>query len=280
MSTREQKLVTGALGLAIALTGVSAATAQQARPKAPAKSAAAAPAMAKASAPPAARQPTTPAAPATTKSTTQPAADPAKKAKILNSPRWRRAMFETNEWLSAQPFYSPEQVAQIKADLSERVAKMSASDLEFMLDDMDAKFKVMETKEAQEARAWLAQYLSVLADKKREEVLKEMPNIATMTAAQLSQEIQKIELKRASRARHQAAFDRARAAQVDAVMRANEMAQQNYRRDSIEAPSSYYSPYRTPPVSARQLQGPKPPNLDYYMNSAGGFGFIFSPDRW
>ncbi|MBI3838392.1 MAG: hypothetical protein HY288_10730 [Planctomycetia bacterium] len=93
---------------------------------------------------------------------------------------------------------------------------MSASDLEFMLEDMEAKFQILKSKEAQEARAWMAQNLSVPSDKKREEVLKTMPNLATMRAAQLSRQIARIQEKRASLAEEQAA-DRQPAKRIDSI---------------------------------------------------------------
>ena len=79
---------------------------------------------------------------------------------------------------TAAPDRAPDakQVEQIKASFNERVAKASAQELQFILDDMDAKFKLLDTKEAQDTRAWMAQYLSLLADKKRDEVVRKLPN--------------------------------------------------------------------------------------------------------
>ena len=160
----------------------------------------------------------------------------AQRAEILKSERWRRVMFQMNEWLSAQPFYDKKQVEQIKANQSAAVAKMSAGDLEFMLEDMEAKFRILQSKEAQDARAWMWQNLSVLTDKKREEVLKGMPNIATMTAPQLSQQIARIQQKRASLAREQATYHQLREEQVDATLSASSAAQQAYLRSRDQAP--------------------------------------------
>ena len=131
--------------------------------------------------------------------------DLAKKAEIMNSPRWRRAIFELGEWLSAQAIYSPTQVRNIKADFNRQVEKMSPHDLEYLLDDLDEKFQILDTPEARDARSWVAQYLSVMSDQKRAEALKDVPNVVTMTAGQLQQEIQKIEQKRSSLQRQQTA---------------------------------------------------------------------------
>jgi pyruvate/2-oxoglutarate dehydrogenase complex dihydrolipoamide acyltransferase (E2) component len=52
--------------------------------------------------------------------------DTARKAEIMSSQRWRRAIFELGEWLSAQQIYSPQEVNRIKADFNRRVAGMSS----------------------------------------------------------------------------------------------------------------------------------------------------------
>ena len=57
--------------------------------------------------------PTTPAqAPAPQEPTAADESDSdlEKKVAIMNSPRWRRAIFELGEWLSAQAIYTPAQV--------------------------------------------------------------------------------------------------------------------------------------------------------------------------
>jgi hypothetical protein len=205
----------------------------------------------------------------------------AKRAEILKSERWRRVMFQMNEWLSAQPFYDKKQVEQIKANQSAAVAKMSASDLEFMLEDMEAKFRILQSKEAQDARAWMWQNLSVLTDKKREEVLKGMPNIATMTAPQLSQQIARIQQKRASLAQEQASYHQLREEQVDATISANSAAQQAYVRDRNLGSANYYSPYvnqapKAPPF-ANVRTGP---DIGFSVGTFGGFRMYYNTGQF
>ena len=156
-----------------------------------------------------AQQPAAPAAPQT------PPAAPAeddlvRKAEIMNSPRWRRAIFELGEWLSSQQIYSPQEVNRIKADFNRRVSGMSSYELEYLLDDLDAKFKVLETPEARDAKAWLGQYLSAMSDQRRAEALRDVPDVVTMNSSQLQQEINRIEQKRMSLQQRQQAFDQGR----------------------------------------------------------------------
>lgn len=267
----------------IALLSPSAASAQASKSS---KAPPAAPARTKAPSPaprtPAAASPAPPsggpkaAAPAAARPADP--ADEAKKKEILASSRWRRAMFEMNEWLTNQTIYDPQEVQGIKTDLRARVAKMNARELTAMLDDMDAKFQILESKPAQEAGSWLAQYLSILSDRKREEVLKQLPNIGTMTPAQLSQEITKIQRKRQSMIRAQATFDQTRQAQVDAAMKANQEAQQAMRRQQgATSNTGYTSPYRPANSGQRPFDNVSDPGpeMKYYVSPWGGVGFMF-----
>jgi hypothetical protein len=166
------------------------------------------------------------------------------KVAIMNSPRWRRAIFELGEWLSAQAIYTPTQVRNIKADFNRKVEKMSSHDLEYLLDDLDAKFKVLDTPEAQDARSWVAQYLSVMSDQKRAEALKDVPNVVTMTAGQLQQEIQKIEQKRSSLQQQQVAFDEGREQLVQQAQAARQQTAAASSAAMSRASNVSYSPYR------------------------------------
>lgn len=182
-------------------------------------------------------------------------ADLARKSEIMRSSRWRRAIFELGEWLSSQTIYTPQQVARIKVDFNQRVARMSSYDLEYLLDDLDAKFKIIDAPEAREARAWVGQYLSAMSDRKRAEVLKDVPDIVKMSAAQLQGEIQRIEQKRASLQQSQAAFQQGR----DQLVQQAEMARQQTAQAAAAAmrqtAGASFSPYRSP-------SGGKPPFSD------------------
>jgi hypothetical protein len=183
--------------------------------------------------------------------------DLVRKAEIMNSPRWRRAIFELGEWLSAQEIYTPAQVREIKSDFNRKVAKMSSHDLEYLLDDLDEKFKIMETPEARDARSWVGQYLAMMSDQRRAEALKDVPDVVGMTAGQLQAEIQKIEQKRAALQRQQAAFEQGR----DQLVQQAQMARQQTAQASAAAMSqaaASYSPYRSGGGGA----GGKPPFSD------------------
>lgn len=186
---------------------------------------------------------TQPAAPAAV----DPGEDLVRKSEIMNGQRWRRAIFELGEWLATQEIYTPEEVRQIKADFNRRVAGMTSYELEYLLDDLDAKFKILETPEAKDARAWVGQYLSVMSDRKRATVLKDVPDVVKMSSGQLQAEIEKIERKRSELRQQQAAFDQSRQQLVDQAQAARQQtaAAANAAMAQMNSGGGVsYSPYR------------------------------------
>jgi hypothetical protein len=201
--------------------------------------------------------------------------DAARKAQLLESECWRRAMFELNQWFRTQTIYSPKEAARIRSDFALRVEQMSADELQEVIADMDAKFRILERPEVRETRAWFAQYMAVLAERRRDELLREIPDFPTMTAAELQQAIMKIQRKKSSQAR----FNQNRQAKVDAQLRSNQahLAAHTAARNRAAQRSAYRSPYRPAP-------GPRPfddhqvgPRRGMTIDPAGGvwmnFGF-------
>jgi hypothetical protein len=190
------------------------------------------------------------------------AGDIARKAEIMNSPRWRRAIFELGEWLATQQIYTADQVRQIKIDFNRRVAAMSSYELDYLLDDLDAKFKILDTPEAKDARSWVGQYMSVMSDRKRAEVLKDVPDVVKMSSSELQDEIQKIEQKRTALQQRQAAFDQGREQLVGQAQLARQQtaAAAAAAMTQGQAGGMSYSPYRSqgggkPPFSDVQSSG-------------------------
>lgn len=206
------------------------------------------------------------------------AADIARKAEIMNSPEWRRAIFELGEWLSSTKIYTPEQVRRIKVDFNRRVAGMSSYELEYLLEDLEKKFKVLDTPEALDVRAWVGQYLSAMSDERRAQELKDVPNVVTMSAGQLQTEITTIENKRSSLRQRQADFEQGRNLLVQRADEARRETAAASAAGLAEARASF-SPYRN--------QGPgKTPFSDVRTGAdAGifggmGFGFGFGMGIW
>lgn len=202
-------------------------------------------------------------------------ADAAKKAAILSSEPWRKAMFRINEWLGAQQVYNAQEVARIKADFSARVARMPADEVQFVLDDLNTKFQILDTKDAEDARAWLAHYLSILSDKKRAEVLNRIPNIVTMSAPQLQQLIGQIDEKRAAMDRQQSQVAQLRNSAPNPWNQPYNAAQQAYVRDRETGRSAYSSPYRASSNELPFANARVGPSMSIYSGGLGGFGVVF-----
>lgn len=175
--------------------------------------------------------------------------DGARKAAILASDRWRRVMFEFREWLEAQPVYTPAQVRGIRADLDRRVAEMSSWEVEYLLDTLDAKVRVLESPRAKEAREWLGRYLAVMTDRRRAAALADVPNVLDLTAAELAARLHDAEAARAAVEAHAARSQRTQR-ETEAFVRRGRAddAATRARLGKVRRGAAAYSPYRPQPV--------------------------------
>lgn len=178
----------------------------------------------------------------------------ARKYEILRSPEWRQAIAEFGGWLTTQSVYTPAEVRRIKLRFNDRVAGMSSYELEYLLDSISTKVKLLATPDALDAKAWLGEYLSAMSDTRRAQELRNVPNILDMSAAQLWQEIQRIDALRGTlRQRQQGVESRqaALATRASTARQATSAASREAAARPRTAPS--HSPYRTgggsPPFS-------------------------------
>jgi hypothetical protein len=179
----------------------------------------------------------------------QSGGEAARKAEILGGERWRRVMFEFNTWLDVQPVYTPEQVRRIRRELADRVVAMSSFELEYLLETMDGKLKVLESPAARDARRWLGQYLAVMSDSKRAAVLGELPDVLDMSAVEIEAAVKRVEAKRAEveRRRQETVSSRENFGRFQAVVGQAAAAERD-RLSALGTPS--FSPYRGPPVES------------------------------
>jgi erythromycin esterase-like protein len=180
--------------------------------------------------------------------------DMARKADIMHGPQWQRAITELGGWLSTQTLYSPNEVRRIKMQFNDRVDGMTSYELEYLLDSITAKLQLFETLEARDAKAWLGEYLSAMSDGRRAQALREVPNLLDMNAAQLWQEIQRIDAKRSALRQRQQGVEARQGAMAEraaAGRRATSAASRDAAARARAAPS--HSPYRagggSPPFS-------------------------------
>lgn len=180
--------------------------------------------------------------------------DMARKADIMHGAQWQRAVAELGAWLSTQNLYSPSEVRQIKMQFNDRVDSMTSYELEYLLESMTAKLKLLDTPEARDAKAWLGEYLSAMSDGRRAQALRDVPNLLEMNAAQLWQEIQRIDAKRSALRQRQQGVEARQGAMAEraaAARRATSSASREAAARARAAPS--HSPYRSgggsPPFS-------------------------------
>jgi hypothetical protein len=199
----------------------------------------------------------------------------AARREIIESDRWRRANRSLNDWLSVQQVYTPEEVDAIKAELRQRVARMSPSELKDFLDDMEDRLKVLLSPEAGDARLWLKQFISV-ARNPEQQLGRSRPDVLNMTASQIRQEIQWLQQHRESRQRSQAAFNRTRSSQAQRAVDA-----QAARREALQPAQNRRDwPANTPPARSqnspqREVQPPQPGPV--YMIGPAGTVYFRAP---
>jgi len=67
--------------------------------------------------------------------------DVAAREQILHSQQWQQTLHDFNEWLSIQTLYDPQQVQQIKTRLAAGINRMTPAQMEWFLNDTQAKLK-------------------------------------------------------------------------------------------------------------------------------------------
>ncbi len=212
------------------------------------------------------------------RASTSPADELAARQDILDSAEWRRAMFEVNEWLTRQSVYTPEQVDEMREEFRQRVAEMDAAELKLLLGDLETKLQILDNPQVREARAWMAEYVAVLSTRKREEVLRDLPNLARLTPGQLHQEVVRIKQKRSGIDSRQAAFGASQAQRVASQVRANQAASRNVGQVRSNRPATL-SPYRSPSNVNERLNTAPNDRPAFFVNAFGGVGRAL-PSSW
>jgi hypothetical protein len=187
----------------------------------------------------------------------------ARKAAIMQSPRWQRAVSELGCWLATQTIYPPDEVLRIKAGFNDRVAHASPDEIGAMLDNLDAKLRIVESPEAREARDWVGHYLSAMSDQRRARAVAAVPDITTMSAAELQAEIKRVTQKRADIQQRQAAFESGR---QELVQQARQAGQQPASPSGGRA-TAISPPHRDGEPPFANVHGP---GMTIY--TGGGFG--------
>jgi len=199
--------------------------------------------------------------------------DEAAKAKIMASPAWRQANEGFQKWLESQTIYTPEDIARIKAKQLSQIRAMPASELQGFLDDWQARLKVLNGQDFQEAQQWLGEMMSVMVDGFRRQTLKDLglTDVANMSAAQLEDAIIRVRADRLSRQANRAAFELQRQQMSQTIQQMNAAAQiaQQQRNNTAARFATHQSPYRPP-----RFDPPPPRRQQFFVDGNGRIGFL------
>ena len=227
-----------------------------------------------------ARQPAANALPAAkAPAAAAPAAVDAQKAKILASDAWKQVISEYQKWVSSQAIYTPDDVKRMNAKISAAIASMSASDLQEYLDDWQAKLKVLNGQNFQEAEAWLGAYLEPCTDGYRAKTLKQLglSDVSNMSANQLEDAIVRIRADRLAKEQSNAAFQQSRIAQVRMLQQDYTASQQAVQQASGAGINYGYGPgFNTlqSPYHPPKFNPPPQPRMHFYVNGQGQIGYL------
>jgi hypothetical protein len=194
------------------------------------------------------------------------------KAKILASVEWKQAFDEYQKWLASQAIYTPADVELMKANLLAQVQSMPAAELQGFLDDWQARLKVLNGRDFQEAQQWLGEYLSVVTDGFRRRTLQNfgLTDVSNMSAAALEDALIRVRADQMARQRNLATFDQNRQQAVQRVQQSN-AARQGRSSSRAAQFGTTQSPYRP------KFNPPPPPRRQFFVDQNGNilFGLPF-----
>jgi hypothetical protein len=148
------------------------------------------------------------------KAAPQTAADTAAREQILNSDKWKQTNAKFIEWLDTQSLYDAEEVKQIKSRLAVGIGRMTAAQLQWFQNDMEEKLQVLNSEQAQQASVYLAQTFAVASPAYARKLRQKLPDLLTMTAAQVNQQLAVFAAKRQSTIQMQQTFEDAKQQQI------------------------------------------------------------------
>jgi len=195
---------------------------------------------------------------------------------LLDSDEWHDTMHALDEWFSAQPMYSDEQVERIRVRMRRSIARMSHQELVDYKQDLDEKLDILFSPEWRAQMELLSQKLAVATPSYAKKIGLRYPDVANLSAAQLQKELDSLQAQQAGAQREATAFNQIRRQRVASAER--ELQEQNRSRvhalDRASAhigAGAYHSNYH--PSPARQ-------NPPYLRQSSRGFGFGYGFGFW
>lgn len=196
---------------------------------------------------------------------------------VTSNPAWRESLHEFDEWLSAQAIYSPEEAAQIKTELQDRLATMTTDESEDFRRDLESRLAIVSSAEWQETMDWVSSTLSAAAPAYARKLNLHYPDVAHLTAAQLQRELHKLERRRWSEHQESLAYEHLRETRL-AMHRRQLRADAEARERALDRASTSnrfaeYHPSHHPP-QRRNRRPFYPPRVFGFGFGFGGLGFF------
>lgn len=186
----------------------------------------------------------------------------------LDGKSWRRTMDALDEWFSTQTIYAPGQVGEIKKQLAEQVSKMSDDDREAFQRDLDAKLQMVFSPEGRDILEWVTRSLAAAAPAYRKKMDLKYPDLLKLTAAQLREQLDLLERRRAAARTQTAALEQARHARIASLQEEQRQRYDEQQRARDQAAANFHSssPYH-PGGMSKHTYNPVRPVYGW------GFGF-------
>ena len=140
----------------------------------------------------------------------QPGNDSAARNDILQSRSWQDTLQEFNDWLSSQVLYGDEEVRHIRARLEAGINRMSAEQLQIFMNALRERLVVLKSDRALDAQDYLAEKFLVASDAYTRKIREQLPDVLSMTAAEIDRRLSIFASKRLQRTQKQAVFEQSR----------------------------------------------------------------------
>ena len=136
--------------------------------------------------------------------------DSAARDAILQSRSWQDTLQEFNDWLSSQVLYDDEEVRHIRARLEAGINRMSAEQLQIFMNALRERLVVLKSDRALDGQDYLAEKFLVASDAYTRKIREQLPDVLSMTAAEIDRRLSIFASKRLQRAQKQAVFEQNR----------------------------------------------------------------------
>jgi hypothetical protein len=177
---------------------------------------------------------------------------------VLQSPEWLAMQRDFQSWLAVQQIYSTEEMTAIVNDLNQRALSMSESERKELLADMQERLKVLMSPQANEARQWVSQFRATAANAD-ERLQGKRPDVMSMSAQEIRDELGNFDRDRRREAQAQAAFERTRSLQATNAQSIHTQQQQSMQQFT-DARS------RAATTQVRSPFAPRPQDLPNYTD--------------